>query len=693
MSHTADRRRYTSVSVEEFDDDELNPSEIGDSAVNARNEESQPADTRNTGFESSLIESNAVTLPRCNTQHTSSLHGSMNTGLQLSALFQSTDTLPTQNLSQDKVRSVYTLNSGNNKQIQSEEQFNDEEGEMKPGAAGVEHPTNQDSANELRNTPINEESTSRLQGVKEIEMSSLLPTKTIPHRVDSRSPLIADDASDNPLHSSLGDGLHTDFPIHIDTPLQESATSGLAVLEPKRSRPRTVWGLMRRMSWNQIPLEVGLGSIREEEDDDDDDPLMEAMDNLEEFEDEIDEHTYDDLIPLQLRMALEDQVFGWDHFMSIFLGHIIYTLGSYLVTFWLITFVVLHEVPWGTPSGEGGGGEDDTCGSGCSKSNPWGMPHSVFAFLRTSLSLLASVSTFRTIRRRRRVWLRRPYSKSDLSGSDAERRQHSLEEADQRARRFVLGSRLWNKMKDSYASRRDRYLSRRVNRKLLKAHRMFERRHRNRVKKIRHLSSSSLTELSKSADPESAHERVRMLAASPVRKKKHQRSNPSSLGMTASTDSSGDDDTAGSSASLTEDEQRSRYPAMNSNTLPNFALESVGHDQMPFSSGEIKRVPYVHGGFFGAAPFMLTNPHWIAILRLLMPDVYVEISRRASYAPAPKLIHWAENNPVVAAYGSAHEIEFSGSIPTLEWDVFVDPHLVWRLEIVLSEKESFLQRQ
>ena len=47
-------------------------------------------------------------------------------------------------------------------------------------------------------------------------------------------------------------------------------------------------------------------------------------------------------------------------------------------------------------------------------------------------------------------------------------------------------------------------------------------------------------------------------------------------------------------------------------------------------------------GFFGAAPFMLTNPHWIAILRILMPDVYVEISRRASYAPAPRLIHWAE---------------------------------------------------
>ena len=37
--------------------------------------------------------------------------------------------------------------------------------------------------------------------------------------------------------------------------------------------------------------------------------IMEVMDFL---EDEIDEHTYDELIPLQIRMALEDQVFGWD---------------------------------------------------------------------------------------------------------------------------------------------------------------------------------------------------------------------------------------------------------------------------------------------------------------------------------------------------------------------------------------------
>lgn len=47
----------------------------------------------------------------------------------------------------------------------------------------------------------------------------------------------------------------------------------------------------------------------------------------------------------------------------------------------------------------------------------------------------------------------------------------------------------------------------------------------------------------------------------------------------------------------------------------------------------------------------------------------------------------------MAAYGTAHEIEFSGRVPTLEWDVFLDPYLVKRVEIVLNERESFVQRQ
>ena len=92
---------------------------------------------------------------------------------------------------------------------------------------------------------------------------------------------------------------------------------------------------------------------------------MEVMDYL---EDEIDGHTYDDLIPLQIRMALEDQVFGWDHFVSNILGHVGFTVGSYLLTFWLITFVVLHEVPWGQQHHDG-----------IKLNNPWGMPHELFS--------------------------------------------------------------------------------------------------------------------------------------------------------------------------------------------------------------------------------------------------------------------------------------------------------------------------
>jgi hypothetical protein len=74
-----------------------------------------------------------------------------------------------------------------------------------------------------------------------------------------------------------------------------------------------------------------------------------------------------------------------------------------------------------------------------------------------------------------------------------------------------------------------------------------------------------------------------------------------------------------------------------------------------------------------------------------MPEVYVEISRRIVNTPVPQLIHWAENNPVVAAYGTAHELEYCGKVPTLEWDVFLDPHRVQRVEVVLEARYAFLQ--
>lgn len=125
--------------------------------------------------------------------------------------------------------------------------------------------------------------------------------------------------------------------------------------------------------------------------------------------------------------------------------------------------------------------------------------------------------------------------------------------------------------------------------------------------------------------------------------------------------------------------------------MPTQETKAIGHDQILFAHGPIRIMPYAHGSFFGAAPFMLANPHWIDVLRLLMPDVYIEISRRVVHAPAPKLIHWAENNPVVAAFGTAHEMDNTNTIPNLEWDVFLDPHMVRRVEVVLEEQEKFLR--
>jgi hypothetical protein len=335
---------------------------------------------------------------------------------------------------------------------------------------------------------------------------------------------------------------------------------------------------------------------------------MEVMDYL---EDEIDEHTYDDLIPLQIRMALEDQVFGWDHFLSNILGHVGFTVGSYLLTFWMITFVVLREVPWGHYEHD-----DDSVRT----NSPWGMPHELFSFIRTALSLGSAISTFRTIRRRRRVWLRQPYgASSHVAGSrEFQRHQSSLEEADRRAQRFVLGSKLWSKMQRSYTKRRNKYLARGVHKKLLKAQRMFERRHRNRVELIRSTSASSLinsvsssisglrgkkqravaSALTRDGHETSHHERVRMLATlTPTTAATRKRLDSADVSLA-------DDDTAatGSVGGSSVGDLTSDYNfvppgqyAMDSHTLPNFAMESVSHDQMPFAHGEIKKVPYAHG--------------------------------------------------------------------------------------------------
>jgi len=126
-----------------------------------------------------------------------------------------------------------------------------------------------------------------------------------------------------------------------------------------------------------------------------------------------------------------------------------------------------------------------------------------------------------------------------------------------------------------------------------------------------------------------------------------------------------------------------------------FFVESVAHDQI-YLPENIGKIPYAHGGYFGASPFMLADPIWVDILRTLMPNVYVEVAKRV-FAPAPKLIHWGENNPVVAAYGTAQDLEWRDikrvqDPITLEWDVFLDPNSVEKLQTALKEREKLLQK-
>jgi len=392
-----------------------------------------------------------------------------------------------------------------------------------------------------------------------------------------------------------------------------------------------------------------------EENDNEHDPLLEVMDLI---EDEVDHYGYDDLVPLQVKLALEETVFGWSNLMSDIFGHIVFTLGYYLLMYALVT-----QICWKRDK------EGDYI-------LIWGMSDELFGTIRAVLSIVAGFNGFRTVRRRRRVWLRAPYG-THSSEVDEKRRRILVAESD---RTTLLGR---------IRGRRESWLHRRVERKLNKANSRFER----KIKK----QSSSVVALRPRSDAN--------IYGSPSRPKKRLSSSTSpSYFKTENTSDrcrSLSPFRQNHSSTGTRRRKNGRRPSFRieprqeqnlilSHTGPTSVMESIRHDQILFSCGTIQNMLYAHGGFFGTAPFMLANPYWIDILRHLMPDVYVAISPRV-HRPAPELIHWAENNPIVAAYGSAHELEYNGKLANLEWDVFLDPHLVQRIEIVLDEREKFIK--
>jgi len=400
--------------------------------------------------------------------------------------------------------------------------------------------------------------------------------------------------------------------------------------------------------------------------------------SVDKFEDEFDKQAYEELIPLNIRMELENRLFGWNHLYSQFLGHILFPLFYYLTTFWALSLFALKFVPAQTEEDNCSIRIFDRCISNrysyciihkisfhdtvsngdisnieCEYKPILGLSINVFLFLRQFFSLLAAFNAFRTVRRRRKVWLR-------ATAAEYFKSKKAQDEMDDVDRNTLLGK------------IRTKMLNRRIQKKLRKADKRYIKRDKLRRKKYIAGSTSYERE---------HHVRVKHLA------------NDKEI-----TDDIDTEDKyievyqkyGSNTTDFLDNEEEVYHSHFYAHTIPTFAMQSINLDQIHLKS-LFKNVAYAHGGFFGAAPFMLANPHWIDILRQLMPDVYVEISRRAVKAPVPQLIHWAENNPVVAAYGVAHEMEFSGKVPTLEWDVFLDPHLVKRVEVVLNARDSFLK--
>jgi hypothetical protein len=295
--------------------------------------------------------------------------------------------------------------------------------------------------------------------------------------------------------------------------------------------------------------------------------MFRAVDML---EDQVDDLAYEELVPLHLKLALEDRVFGSTNLFSSILGHIGITVTAYYLTYWALSYI-----PWQIY-------DDYTTRN-----------------LRLLFCIWVGFISYRIVRRRKHIWFRSAYGTKEYK-QDELRRRIEVAETDAST---LLGRIL---------RRRDVYLKGRAMKKLSQAENRFES--WKRKKDIR------------------------------------------------------------------------RRPSFQ--TFPANETKSIENDQVLFPC--IHRMPYSHGCFFGAAPFLLANPDWISILRQLMPDVYVEISRRVLNAPTAKLIHWAENNPVVAAYGTANVLANTGKIVTLEWDVFLDPRLVRRVELVLNQRDTFL---
>ena len=473
----------------------------------------------------------------------------------------------------------------------------------------------------------------RISNTTELEMQSLLGGTNSEHENSNRN------AGNN--HSS---SLFTRNFTHAGNTNNNSVVSSSFAVEKEEDEQAST-------ARHKIICPMKNLHVRTSKSSDETDPevfMTRTLSQIDILEDDFDEFTHKKLLPVPIQIALEENIFGWSHLLSDVLGHILYPLISAVFTYQAISLCYYafnvydgrsassyHQQQQQQQQQHNNGEKEED------------QSKSLSPFLvgvRNLMTVASLIASYRTVRRRRKVWLTH-YDPKLIYSVD----------------RDTEMGRKWHDQYYVQHSGGGSNKSSKLRKKVERASRKYDA-------KLRQVQKKKTT------------------GQEVILAKK--RETPSSTTTTA-TD-------------------------MNILACSSSVVTKISH---------INNMLYTHGGYFASAPYMLHDPQWIYILRQLMPDVYVEVARRVHLGDA-KLIHWAENNPVVAAYGTIMSCTSSSSSSTaihnnnnkknsngggnihsninmdvagavaLEWDVFLDPiltsHLVTALDVqsTISKNET-----
>jgi len=174
----------------------------------------------------------------------------------------------------------------------------------------------------------------------------------------------------------------------------------------------------------------------------------------------------------------------------MFLGTLVYTLGAYFATFWLVSYVgIKHASNDSTDDGN-----HDTNNSYSWEGCAWQcfvdkvfysrqteqytpiltIPPTAFIILRITFSLSTAINTYRTVRRRTMVW---------MPSTTKKQRRMSVRETDK--------STLLGRIRSGMAKKKHNWLSNRKERKIKKASSRFDKRNQSRKRRRRKFSEGS----------------------------------------------------------------------------------------------------------------------------------------------------------------------------------------------------------